>query len=329
MYNAAPPAAIPQSSSAAGRYETAAAAEDWDSGYYDVEEPLEEAIFFDEVPVTGGGELGGGMGGSSAVQPDASNRKIIYTADVDAQTKEFDESIALIEEMTIRYQGFIQSSWVKGKDISQTTGFHGPRNARFTLRIPENGMASFLEEIESCFNMTSKNIHTDDITGQYFDTKARLDSLRVQQEKLLEMLDKAEDVEYLLEVQKELARVGYEVESLTSALNRMSDAVTYSTINLYLDEVVEYEAPQTIHTPFSAKLQNAYTGSWKSFTVFCQDFVIGLVSITPFLVIVVPLLVLLVRFMGRRRKKRAALRQNQLPDLEEAEKDEPEEDSEQ
>lgn len=241
----------------------------------------------------------GGVG-NPAVNPNQSNRKIIYTADVGLQTKEFEEGLDWIKELTQRYQGFIQSSSVQGRNLYDRDGRQGARSAHFTLRIPESGMQGLLDELEGQFNVNYNNIYSDDITAAYFDTQARLDSLRVQQERLMEMLGQAEDVEYLLEVQKELARVGYEIESLTSSLNRMKDSVAYSTVNLSIEEVVEYTSPQTIHTPFPERIGNTFESAWKNFVVFCQDFVLWLVSVTPFLIIILPV-ALMITVLARRR----------------------------
>ncbi len=241
----------------------------------------------------------GGVG-DPAVNPNETNRKIIYTADVGLQTKEFDEGLDWIKELTQRYQGFIQSSSVQGRNLYDRDGRQGARSAHFTLRIPESGMQGLLDELKGQFNVNYNNIYSDDITAAYFDTQARLDSLRVQQERLMEMLGQAEDVEYLLEVQKELARVGYEIESLTSSLNRMKDSVAYSTVNLSIEEVVEYTSPQTIHTPFPERVGNTFESAWKNFVAFCQDFVLWLVSVIPFLIIILPV-ALIITVLARRR----------------------------
>jgi hypothetical protein len=241
--------------------------------------------------------------GGVAVNPDESNRKIVYTADVGLQTKEFEAGLLWIKELTQRYQGFIQSSSIQGRNLYEWDGRQGARSAHFTLRIPESGMQSLLDELETQFNVNHTNIYSDDITAAFFDTQARLDSLRVQQERLLEMLGQAENVEYLLEVQKELARVGYEIESLTTTLNRMKDSVAYSTVNLYIEEVVEYTAPQTIHTPFSERVSNAFSNAWKDFVTFCQDVVLWLVSAIPFLLILLPIALLVVLVVRRGKKE--------------------------
>lgn len=261
--------------------------------YYEYDMAAEEPVMPVEPPI-------GGVGQS--VNPDAAHRKIIYTADVSLQTKEFDQGIASIEEMTARYEGFVQSSSVQGKNLYDYG--RGARYAYYTVRIPETGLRTFLSELEGPFNVGSSSIYSDDITGSYYDTEARLEYLKVQQERLLDMLEKAEDVEYLIEVQKELARVNYEIESYTSSLNRMKDSVAYSTVNLSVEEVVEYETPQTIHTSFGEQIGNTFTGAWRGFVSFCKEFVLFLVSATPFLVIAVPLLIALILVMRARRKKR-------------------------
>jgi len=239
-----------------------------------------------------------------AVMQSASTRKIIYTANVSLQTKEFDAGIAIVEEMSGRYQGFIQSSFVQGTSLHDYSGRLHARNASYTVRVPEDKMRVFLAELEEHFNVNSKNIYTDDITASYFDLKSRLDSLAVQRERLMEILVRSEDVEYLLKVERELARVVYEIEVLTSSINRMDDAVSFSTVNLFIEEVVEYTEIQPIHASFGERISRAFSGAWRNFGIFWQELAILLVAMMPFLIVFVPLVIIAALAMRKYRAKK-------------------------
>lgn len=239
-----------------------------------------------------------------SVQAEVRDRKIIYTADVSLQTKEFDKGIATIEEMAANMGGFVQSSNVQGTNLYDYGGRKGARYAHYTLRIPQEKLKELLASFDEDFNVSYTNLYTDDITGNYYDIQARLDSLRVQQERLLEMLGKAEDVEYLIEVERELARVGYEIESLTSSIRRMDDSVSYSTVNVNIEEVVEYESVQPINATFGEQVSNTLSRAWSSFVNFCTGFVLFLVAALPSLIILVPLAVIVIWVILRRRRRR-------------------------
>ncbi len=273
------------------------------------EAQLAEMPTGDVMPSTGGGvmpvvpvEPPGGVGGNLA--PEQAQRKVIYTADVRMQTKAFDEGIALIEEMTTRYGGFMQSSNVQGNNAYGKGAEAGGRYANYTLRIPETGMRTFLNELEGHFNISGTQLYSDDVTGQYYDIEARLASLRTQERQLLAMLEQAAEVEYLIEVQRELSRVNYEIESYTTSLNRMKDLVAYSTVNLSIEEVVEYEPPVTLQTPFTVQISNTLAAAWKGFAEFWRDALLALVALTPALIVLVPILAAVFVLLWLRRKRR-------------------------
>ena len=89
------------------------------------------------------------------------------------------------------------------------------------------------------------------MTSQYTDYEARLDSLRTQEERLLAMLEKSEDVESLIALEQRLADVRYELESIERNLRNLDLQISYSTINLNLQEVEVYTPTVPVQRTFS------------------------------------------------------------------------------
>ena len=56
----------------------------------------------------------------------------------------------------------------------------------------------------------------EDITNQYVDVEARLESLQAQQERLYELLEQAQDIETVLAIQNQLTEIQYQIESYTA-----------------------------------------------------------------------------------------------------------------
>ena len=267
------------------------------------EEIAYEIAYEMEAGATTGGADDSGLGGNSTALQDtaASSRKIITNVNLQMETKTFDNGVDSIAAIVEQFSGYVQSSYVEGKSLYHE---RGTRSARFTLRVPADRLSEMLSAFSSTFNITSTDQSGNDVTDQYFDIQARLNSLRVQEQQLLKMLEDSKELKYLIEVQKELSSVRYQIETLTSSLNRMDSYVSMSTVNIYLSEVVEYEQLRNEPATFSAELSMTIRESANMFLHFCRNFVLTVVVLFPYLLI---LLVLLFIILGiRRRKKRTA-----------------------
>ena len=173
--------------------ESAAAAEEW--GYdAPAEAPAETETAWDDAADTGFTTSAAGnaeldTGDNSSLSDYAA--KIIYSANISAETTKFDEAVARIEAMVTDYQGFVESSNVYGNtrynDDGTTTVVD--RHASYALRIPADKFEQFMSETSSIGNVLSSNRYAENVTSTYTDYEARLSSLRTQEERLLAMLE--------------------------------------------------------------------------------------------------------------------------------------------
>lgn len=249
-------------------------------------------------------ETGGGVAGPT-VNRAADMRKIIKNVDMRLQTQTFDTSVEAIPKIAENFGGFVQDSYVEGRDMYNE---RGTRSANFTIRIPAEKLDSFVNSVGSEFHVISKSQNSQDITESYYDSKARLDALKIQEERLLEMLKQAAELEYLLQVEKELMNVRYEIESLTSSLNRMDSYVSMSTVTIYLQEVVKYIPVEDVPVTFGERISRAFGESWKSFGEFSQNFAVGFVAAFPFLLLLTIILFIIIAIVRKAVKRGEAKR---------------------
>jgi hypothetical protein len=249
---------------------------------------------------------GGGIAGPQA-ETFLDTRKVIRNASLELQTLEFDKAVTSIDAITAGFGGYMESSYVSGRDINSSYGY-GTRNASFTVRVPSETLDAFLNSFGGGeFNVIGKSTSANDITDSYFDSQARLDSLKLQEQRLLGMLDGATELEYMIQLEQELMRVRYEIESLTSQLNRMDSFVSHSTVNINLYEVVKYEEIDDVPVTFGERISLAFTNSWKAFGDFCQSFAVAFVSAIPFLLLLAVIavaVILIVKAVAKNRKPR-------------------------
>ena len=186
--------------------------------------PMESAakddIAYDEEADYGGlaAEEGGlsadGAGESSGdINPD----KIIYSADATLETTDFDTAVEKLGALIEQYGGFIESSSVRGVNIYNRGGY-GRRSADYTVRIPSKNFSTLMNELPGIGNVPYTHTYTENITAQYYDAQARLTAYETQEQSLLAMLEKAETVEDIINIEDKLTDVRYNIDSVKSRL---------------------------------------------------------------------------------------------------------------
>ncbi|MGX8699369.1 MAG: DUF4349 domain-containing protein, partial [bacterium] len=156
--------------------------------------------------------------------------KIIYSASATIQTRDFEGSLAKLEALLGENGAYLDASTVNGKSYS----YYGSnlRSASFTIRVPVANFGSLTGSLEGIGNVLSLSRYNENITERYYDSQSRLDTYRVEEERVLEMLKKAETVSDMLELESRLSDIRYEIESLESRLRTWQKQVDYSTVTL-------------------------------------------------------------------------------------------------
>lgn len=231
-------------------------------------------------------------GGSSAA--DINPEKIIYSARVTVETTEFDASVNTLAVFVEKYGGFIESSSVNGGNYSSKNGsYRQSRTASYTIRVPGYNFNDMLQSFSEIGNVPYKSTNSENITSQYYDQQARLNAYKTQETRLLELMEKAETVEDIITIEDRLTYLRYEIESMQSTLNNWDRKVNYSTINLSLEEVLEYTPEE--EPGFFEKLGKAAADGIESALDGLKGFILWLVEALPTLVILALIFFFIVR----------------------------------
>lgn len=236
---------------------------------------------------------GGEVDLSADLHPDE-NRKVIYTSDVSIETEQFEESVSTIRALLDETGGYVSSTsqWGSSSD--------GSRRGDYTCRVPAEHYRAFLSGLQGAGNVYSLNEYTDDITTQYVDVQARLDSLQNQKERLEELAKEAKDIDTLLSIEDKLGEVQYQLESYTAQMRTFDNQVDYSTVVISLREVRKVSEGVT----FGSRIRAAFSGSWENFVDGAQSFVIWLIYALPGLIILAVILCIAIPLIRRYRKRR-------------------------
>jgi len=286
-----------------GIYSKAAATYDM-NGYEDAM-PAAEAVAEEEYTAEEG-EASAGRTADANPVPDeaAAAKKLIKNVNLEVETKEYDALLADITAQVSSLGGYIENS--TSSDYSGGTS----RSASIVARVPSGNLDSFVNRVSEQSNVIYRNESVQDVTLQYVDLDSHKKSLMTEQERLLELLEKAETVADIIEIESRLSEVRYQIESMESQLRTIDNQVSYSTvyISVYEVELLTPAAEKTVWQRISDGFRdNLYRLGRGLENVFVY-FVISLPFILIWVVVIV-ILLLIVRFILKREKKMKEKRQ--------------------
>lgn len=221
----------------------------------------------------------------------SSNRKLIKTVDLSAETYEFDELVSTVEQKVMSLGGYMENASIH-------TRYDDLKYGDFVIRIPVNKLDRFVTEFSAISNITDKDTSQKDVTLSYVDLESHKAALEAEEKSLLNLLENAASIEDIIALQSRLTDVRYQIESMESQLRTMDNLIEYATINLYISEVETYtptEEPgmgERISTGFKNSIDEVVDG-FKNLIVF-------IVVNSPFFVIlavVVLVLALVIRWI--------------------------------
>jgi hypothetical protein len=280
--------------------------EDYDYGYYN------EYVIADAEMAVNGGESGSTrVGDSGATTPQTAdlNRKLITTATIDVETKEFDKLYNDIETYVRSAGGYLES--INTYNGSRYYGQVVERHANLTVRIPADKLDAFLEEIGNAGNITNRSQNVEDITLTYVDLEAHKKTLIDEQERLEEFLREAETIEDIIYIEDRLANIRYQLESMESQLRTYDNKVNYSTVYLNIDEVVEYTPVVYEEPTVWERMKEGFGDSIDDIKRGLQNFAVWFVSNVIYLVFFAVIIFAIVRWIiymssDKRAAKKAA-----------------------
>lgn len=230
-------------------------------------------------------------------------RKIIKTANISSETKDFDNALKLVEDLCAEAGAYIESSSVRG--VGYNVNRIG-RSASFTIRVPAESFDSLNKGIDNILNITSSSSNVDEITNQYYDIQSRIEVLELQKDSLQKMYDNYtdySDVNSLISLQDKLFSVIEEIEAYKTQLRLFDDKVSYSTVNLSINEVVDYTENKEDDT-FWQKLGNSLSDGWDTFL----DIMTGIVTVIAFILpelAIAGIVITLIIIIAKKKKKKA------------------------
>ena len=212
---------------------------------------------------------------AAAHSTDSASAKIIYTANLSLESKDYDAARAALDAALQAAGGYLESS-------SEYSGTDDSRSVSLTYRVPQENYDSFLAAIAEAGNVTYKNQQADDVTAQYLDVETRLENLKAQRTRLQQLQQQADNLSDLLEIESSLTDVQSQIESWQSQMDWYSDQVEQCTVYVSLSEVSTYSPPSE---GFGSRIVSAFADGWQNFVDGVQQLAVTLAGAWPVVVI--------------------------------------------
>ncbi len=252
---------------------------------------------YDKMEMESSGAVSDAM---SSTQELPADRKLIRTVRMQAETDDLTDVMTQLEQTLSQFGGYLQQ-----KEIYQGSAYRGTqrRSANLVIRVPAKDLDTFLSHLSGTTHVISSNESVDDVTLHYIDVDSQLKALRVEEERLLAMMEKADNLSDLLAIEQRLTQVQQEIQSVTSQLKALDSQIEYATIHLSISEVVEY-TPVEEKSPWQ-EIGDGFMESLSDIGNGFVDVFVFLVANSPRLVLlggIAAIVILLIRRSNKRRK---------------------------
>lgn len=174
-----------------------------------------------------------------------SDQRIIYTGTLEMEVEDFDETSFEVRTIAKSYGGFISDSNIYTTPAGKKRGY-------ITLRIPQASFQDMIDDVSALGKVETLNTQSQDVTLEYTDLNSRLTNLQKQEERLLDLLDRADNITEILTIEKELGRIRGEIEHIQGRLNYLDNKIDLSTLTIIFHEP---EPTETEPVRYSADIE--------------------------------------------------------------------------
>ena len=262
-----------------------------------------------EAPMLNGSIYDAGTGAGNSIAD--TEQKLIKTVRMDVETEDLENLLPQISGKISSLGGYVENQELYNGSAYSS---YRHRSASLTVRIPAENLDGFVEDVKGVSNVVTYNESTENVTLRYVSTESRMKALEVEQERLLELLGKAENMADLLEIEARLTDVRYELENVTSQLRVLSNQVDYATIHLYISQVKVYTEveEQTVWQ----RIGSGFKENLRSIGEDMTDFFVWLVTYSPQLILWAVIIAAAVVILKKKRAKKKASRAPRQNDAE-------------
>lgn len=230
-------------------------------------------------------------------------QKRIRTVYMQVETEYFDDTVEELDALCERLNGYIGNS-----ELYNTTS---NRRYSIVMRIPKDQLDHFLDYTDTMGRMKIRNKteSSEDISLTYYDSYEHKKSLEIERDRILELIEKADSLEYVVALEDKLSELRYQINSYESQLRRMDSQVSYSTVTMDIYEVTQITVDE--ESTVGERIASGITESLIHIKEGFLNFVVWFVSNLPNLVLLSVVAFIAVKIGRRVYRKTKAKKQDE------------------
>lgn len=233
-------------------------------------------------------------------------RKIIYTADYSISTENFDSDYNKVLAALESANGYLSSENTYGTRPEEY-GDSG-RSANFTLRIPIQNYANFLNTLAGIGTVESKSQYTEDVTTAYYDNEARIEFYEAHYEKLMDYLEKATEMEDVMSIEAQITETLLTLDSLKGTKSYYDNMTQYTTVHINLYEVVYNSGIPVSKQTLGQRISESFGEVLSALGAFFEVLLVVIIGGAPIwgvLLVIFLAIFLPIRYSRKKRQKKA------------------------
>jgi hypothetical protein len=155
-------------------------------------------------------------------------RMIVRTGEMSLVVEDVSQAVEDITQMSLAFGGYVVSSRVRGEEEDM--------RGWITFRVPDDKFETALEQLrDMAVRVDSEQTYSQDVTEEYIDLQARLGNAEATEQQYLVLLDKAEEIEDILDIYSYLSRIRSEIEQLKGRIQYLEQTTSTSLISVSLE----------------------------------------------------------------------------------------------
>lgn len=161
-------------------------------------------------------------------------RKIQKTSyiNLEVEPESYASAVSSLDGIITKYSGYYTSK----NERKDTYGEKDYRTYTITIKVPVDKLENAVSDLRNVAEVKSVNVDSNDMTTQYYDTKAYLDNYKKEKSTLQALYDRADKIEDIIKIQERLSQVQSQIDSYEMQLRNIERVTDYSTIYVTMSE---------------------------------------------------------------------------------------------
>lgn len=208
-------------------------------------------------------------------------QKLIYRAFLGVKTESYKDFNRLLRAKLKEYEGYVETSDQQVDTVTRRGQVQELINGTYTLRVPTEKYEDFLKFVQEEAELKYKNESVQNVTAEYRDVEESVKNLEIKEETLRGFLKDAKNAEESMLIFSHLTDTRAEIDHLESRLKNLDKLVSYSTIEINVEEKEKEVDIEPIDEKLGDRIAKKFTESINELTAMAENFTVALVGNSP------------------------------------------------